>query len=310
MSHRIYTKEEREQIKNEIINKCRIDPGEKFSLADHQTRWAGPEKIKTLGEGKIKKRAKKLVKKNLLAMSEAQELLYASNQYSLLLIFQAMDAAGKDGTIKHVMSGVNPQGCRVDSFKKPSSEELAHTWLWRYTKQMPGRGMIGIFNRSYYEEVLVVKVHPELLSTPVNNEKEDFWTVRYQDINELEKYLSRNGTVILKFFLNLSKDEQRRRFMERLENSEKHWKFSEFDLVERGHWNEYMNAFEEAINATTTPWAPWYIIPADYKWGMRTIVSQIVTETILSLDLEYPEVSAEKRERLKKTREILLKEED
>ena len=311
MSHRIYTKEEREQIKNEVINKCRIDPNEKFSLADHQTRWAGPEKIKALGEKKIKKRARRHLKKNLLAMSEAQELLYASNQYSLLLIFQAMDAAGKDGTIKHVMSGVNPQGCRVDSFKKPSSEELAHSWLWRYSKQMPARGMIGIFNRSYYEEVLVLKVHPELLSnTPGNSEKEDIWTVRYQDINEMEKHLSRNGTVILKFFLNVSKDEQRRRFMERLDNSEKHWKFSESDLVERGHWDEYMNAFEAAINATSTPWAPWYSIPADYKWGMRTIVSQIVTETILSLDLEYPEVSAEKRERLKKTREILLKEED
>ena len=313
MSHRIYTKEEREQIKNEIISKCRIDPGEKFSLADHETRWEFTDKSKAFGKKKIKKKVRKLLKRNLLAMSEAQELLYASNRYSLLLVFQAMDAAGKDGTIKHVMTGVNPQGCQVQSFKKPTSEESAHSWLWRYSKQMPARGMIGIFNRSYYEEVLVVKVHPELHPNKqhlLTEEGTDIWSIRYRDINDLEKHQIRNGTVILKFFLNVSKDEQRRRFMERLENSEKHWKFSESDLEVRQYWDEYMDAFESAINATSTEQAPWYVIPADYKWGMRTIVSQIVTETILSLDLDYPEVTSEKKERLKEARQFLLNEED
>ena len=204
-----------------------------------------------------------------------------------------MDAAGKDGTIKHVMSGVNPQGCQVFGFKKPSTEELAHNFLWRYTKRMPELGRIGIFNRSYYEEVLVLKVNPELLQN--NNPDELFWDERYMDLNNLEKHLTQNGTVVLKFFLNVSKDEQRNRFLERLNDSEKHWKFSDSDLVERGKWDHYQNAFEDAINATATDKAPWFVIPADNKWTMRTIVSTIVTETILSLNLEVPKVSADKK---------------
>ncbi len=191
------------------------------------------------------------------------------------------------------MSGVNPQGCQVFGFKKPSTEELAHNFLWRYTKRMPELGRIGIFNRSYYEEVLVLKVNPELLQN--NNPDELFWDERYMDLNNLEKHLTQNGTVVLKFFLNVSKDEQRNRFLERLNDSEKHWKFSDSDLVERGKWDRYQNAFEDAINATATDRAPWFVIPADNKWTMRTIVSTIVTETILSLNLEVPKVSADKK---------------
>ena len=307
MSKKIYSTEERQQIKEQVLDKCRIDPTEYFSLSDHDTNWASTDRVTALGDKKIKKRAKQLLKKNLRAMSEAQELLYASGTHSMLLIFQAMDAAGKDSTIKHVMSGVNPQGCQVSSFKKPSTDEAAHDWLWRYTKKMPKRGMIGIFNRSYYEEVLVVKVHPEFLPINLSNQ-ENIWSRRYEDINNMERYLTQNQTVILKFFLNVSKQEQGRRFLDRLEDSEKHWKFSEADLKERAHWDQYMNAFESAIRATSTPWAPWFVIPADFKWGMRSIVSQIVTETILSLDLDYPEVTAEKRERLKQARQQLLEE--
>jgi PPK2 family polyphosphate:nucleotide phosphotransferase len=234
--------------------------------------------------------------------------LYASNKYALLLIFQAMDAAGKDGTIKHVMSGVNPQGCQVFSFKKPSSEELDHNYLWKYTKKMPEFGRIGIFNRSYFEEVLVVKVNPQFLQGNISDRNVDdaFWAARYEDINNLEKHLTRNNTLILKFFLNVSKAEQKNRFLERLNDPEKHWKFSDSDLVERSKWDKYQGAFEEAIDHTATPWAPWYIIPADNKWIMRAIVSMIVTETITSLKLSTPEVSAEKKKLLEEARKELL----
>ena len=314
MPKEILSKKERLKLRKEVLEKCLIESHESFVLKNHDTKWAGPKKIqKHWSEKEIRKAAKKQLKKNLDYLSEAQELLYASNKHSLLLIFQAMDAAGKDGTIKHVMTGVNPQGCHVSSFKKPSAKELEHNFLWRYMKQMPERGMIGIFNRSYYEEVLVVKVHPKFLEPqllPGNVGSEEFWNSRYEDINNMEKHLTHNGTVILKFFLNVSKAEQKRRFMERLDNPEKHWKFSENDLVERGYWDDYMNAFETAINATSTEWAPWFVIPADYKWGMRTIVSQIITETILSLDLEFPEVSPEKEKRLQEARTHLLAEDD
>ncbi len=286
-------KEARKQLVNEIMNRCKVDKQNIFVLSDYDTAWSGTEDIQKLGEKKLKKKAKKILKQNLEELSEAQELLYASGKKSMLLIFQAMDAAGKDGTIKHVMSGVNPQGCQVFGFKKPSTEELAHNFLWRYTKRMPELGRIGIFNRSYYEEVLVLKVNPELLQN--NNPDELFWDERYMDLNNLEKHLTQNGTVVLKFFLNVSKDEQRNRFLERLNDSEKHWKFSDSDLVERGKWDRYQNAFEDAINATATDRAPWFVIPADNKWTMRTIVSTIVTETILSLNLEVPKVSADKK---------------
>ena len=222
-----------------------------------------------------------------------------------------MDAAGKDGTIKHVMSGVNPQGCQVFSFKKPSDEELDHNFLWRYMKALPERGRIGIFNRSYYEEVLVVKVHPELherQKLPPGKRGKSFWQERYDDINHFERHLTRNGTLILKFFLHVSKDEQKKRFLERLEDPEKHWKFSTSDLAERAFWKDYMEAFEEALSATSTEWAPWYVIPADHKWVARAVVADILTSTISSLHLSYPEVTPEKRQALEDARRQLEEE--
>ena len=300
-------KEARDHLMQEIIDRCKIERKNTFKLSDHDTTWTGVKEIKELGEEKLRKRAKKILKKNLEELSEAQETLYAANKYSLLIIFQAMDAAGKDGTIKHVMSGVNPQGCQVFSFKKPSQEELDHNYLWRYTKNMPELGRIGIFNRSYYEEVLVVKVNPEFLQRSISDQNIDdlFWESRYEDINNLEKHLTRNGTVIIKFFLNVSKAEQKNRFLERLNDPEKHWKFSDSDLVERSKWDKYQTAFEDAINATASPWAPWYIIPADHKWIMRAIVSMVVKETITSLKLEPPVVSEQKKKLLDEARKDL-----
>jgi PPK2 family polyphosphate:nucleotide phosphotransferase len=209
-----------------------------------------------------------------------------------------MDAAGKDSTIKHVMSGINPQGCQVSSFKQPSAEELDHNFLWRYAKALPERGRIGIFNRSYYEEVLVVRVHPELVKamrSPGTKVDDDFWANRFDDIKAFERHLSRNGTVILKFFLHVSKNEQRKRFLKRLKDPKKHWKFSAADLAERAFWDDYMKAFEAALSATSTKWAPWYVIPADHKWVSRALVAQIVTRALESLDLRYPEVSDAQR---------------
>jgi PPK2 family polyphosphate:nucleotide phosphotransferase len=299
--------EAKRKLVKEIMNRCKVEEENSFTLADYDTSWAGTKEIQRLGEKKLKKRTKKILKENLEELSDLQELLYASNKRSLLLIFQAMDAAGKDGTIKHVMSGVNPQGCQVFSFKKPSAEELDHNFLWRYTTKMPERGRIGIFNRSYYEEVLVLKVNPEYMDD-VKDPDESFWNDRYEDINNLEKHLSRNGTVILKFFLNVSKDEQRNRFMERLNTPEKHWKFSDADLAERKKWDKYQSAFEDAINATSHHYAPWYVVPADNKWIMRSIVSTIITETISSLKLEAPKVSEAKKKLLDEARDALAKE--
>jgi len=230
----------------------------------------------------------------------------------VLLVLQAMDAAGKDGTIKHVMSGVNPQGCQVYSFKAPSSEELDHTWLWRYMKSVPERGRICIFNRSHYEDVLVVRVHKQLLAKqklpPECLRADHFWKGRYEDINAFEQHLARNGTVIVKIFLHLSKQEQKQRFLERLERPEKQWKFSEADLAERAFWDDYQEAFEEALSATSTDYAPWYVIPADRKWVSRALVAEILTSSICGLNLSYPEVPAEKQQRLAKAKQQLENE--
>jgi PPK2 family polyphosphate:nucleotide phosphotransferase len=226
----------------------------------------------------------------------------------VLVVLQALDAAGKDGTIKHVMTGVNPQGCQVFSFKKPTAEDLDHNFLWRYMRCLPERGRIGIFNRSYYEDVLVVKVHPELLTAqklPLGKQGKPFWEARYEDINAFERHLVRNGTIILKFFLNVSKKEQKRRFLERLETPEKHWKFSASDLAERGFWDQYTVAYEDALSATSTEWAPWYIVPADHKWATRAIVADILTTAMLGLDLRYPEVTEEQQQALEKARQQL-----
>lgn len=286
-------KESREKFVKQIMDQCLVDQNVDFKLRNYKSDWVASEDIQKLSEKKLRKKAKMILEDNLDELSDSQELLYATGKYSLLLIFQAMDAAGKDGTIKHVMSGINPQGCQVYSFKKPTSEELAHNYLWRYTTKMPELGRIGIFNRSYYEEVLVVKVNPQLLSN--NQPDKDFWEERYEDINNLEKHLHRNGTIILKFFLNVSKEEQKNRFLERLNTPDKHWKFSDSDLVERAKWDKYQKAFEEAIKATSTKQAPWWIIPADNKWIMRTIVSTIITETITRLKLDPPIVTDEKK---------------
>jgi PPK2 family polyphosphate:nucleotide phosphotransferase len=242
-------------------------------------------------------------------LSELQAKLYAQGQWALLLIFQAMDAAGKDGTIKHVMSGVNPQGCEVFSFKAPSAEELAHDFLWRTNCRLPQRGRIGIFNRSYYEEVLVVRVHPELLAhqkLPPSLVTKDIWRERFEDINALERYLTRNGVIVRKFFLHLSKQEQRERLLGRLEQPDKHWKFSLDDLHERQKWAAYADAYQDMIRHTATDYAPWYVIPADHKWFARFVVAEVIVEALDSLELSYPTVNAAKRKELAAVRTALL----
>jgi len=256
-----------------------------------------------------KEPAEQWLREGVGRLEELQDRLYAQNQWSLLLIFQAMDAAGKDGTIKHVMSGVNPQGCQVFSFKAPSAEDLSHDFLWRTSKCVPERGRIGIFNRSYYEEVLVVRVHPEFLSRqklPPALITKDVWKERFEDINAYERHLTRNGVVVCKFFLNVSKKEQRRRLLERLEEPDKNWKFSADDINERQRWDAYMEAYEDMIRHTATDWAPWHVVPADNKWFTRLVVAEVVVHALESLDLSYPEVSKDKRRELASIRAALL----
>jgi PPK2 family polyphosphate:nucleotide phosphotransferase len=298
-------------IPPDILDLLRLKPGKKVRLKDHDTGWAQTKEMKELGKEVIKDRAKEILEKNLEDLAEAQELLHADDRYSILIVLQAMDAAGKDGTIKHVMSGVNPQGCQVFSFKKPSAEELNHNFLWRYMKSLPERGRIGIFNRSYYEDVLVVKVHSELLDSqklPPGKHGKSFWEARYEDINAFERHLIRNGTVVLKFFLHVSKGEQKRRFLERLERPEKNWKFSTSDLPERAFWDNYMEAYEDALEATTTEQAPWYVVPADNKWGTRAVVADVITTAIRSLDPRFPEMTDEQRKRLAEAKNQLQEE--
>ncbi len=257
-----------------------------------------------------KEEAKKDLKKNIKEMITLQEKLYAEDKYSMLLIFQAMDAAGKDGTIKHVMSGLNPQGTQVTSFKQPSSEEINHNYLWRINKALPERGRIGIFNRSYYEEVLIVRVH-DLIKTekiPAELIVKDIWQQRYAEINDFEKYLYDNGTVILKFFLHVSKEEQKRRFLERIDKKSKNWKFSEADIKERQYWDEYQKCYQEAISVTSKKHAPWFIIPADHKWFMRLAVSQIIVETMSKLPINYPKLNNEQLKNLSECKKKLENE--
>ena len=261
-------------------------------------KW--PTKAETVY--KTKDQYKKLLEEHVALLSEQQQLLYADNRHAILLIFQAMDAAGKDGAIRHVMSGVNPQGCQVFSFKHPSAAELEHDFLWRTTRDLPGRGKIGIFNRSYYEEVLITRVHPDILRNEglpdAALEKKKVWRHRYRSIVDLERHLHENGTRIVKVFLHLSKDEQRKRFLERIDEPEKNWKFSSNDITERGFWDDYRKAYEECISATTTVHSPWYVVPADDKENARLIVSQIVLDTLEDLKMAYPETSAARRKEL------------
>ena len=297
-------------IEGKVINHVLVEPGKKLRLSDHKTNWI-PKQFASLGDDQLKETARGRLEAEIRELSEAQELLYASDSYSVLAIFQAMDAAGKDGTIKHVMSGINPQGCQVYSFKTPTTEELDHNFLWRCMKALPERGRIGIFNRSYYEDVLVVRVHKELVENqriPHVKAGKTLWKERFEDINAFEKHLVRNGTVILKFFLNVSRKEQKKRFLERLDTADKNWKFSVHDVEERQYWDDYMKAYQEAMQATSTPWAPWYVIPADRKYIARTMVAAILSRTIQSLDLSYPKLTAEQKAELKKARKQLESE--
>lgn len=259
-----------------------------------------------------KPRAKEALTIGIEALAELQDMLYAQDRWSVLLIFQAMDAAGKDGAIKHVMSGVNPQGCQVYSFKAPTSEDLDHDFLWRCVKCLPERGRIGIFNRSYYEETLVVRVHKQILENqklPPSLITKNIWDDRFEDIRNFEKYLTRNGVIIRKFFLNVSREEQKKRFMERLDHPEKNWKFSAADVKERGYWDDYMDAYQDMIRNTSTPDSPWYVVPADNKWYTRIVIAAAIIEALGSLNLHYPKVNAAMREELRAAREKLGEEE-
>ena len=275
-----------------MIEEFLIKPGTEVNLSEFDSSYTG--------DFKSKDEAKELLRKNIKKMQKLQVKLYAENKYSVLIIFQAMDAAGKDGTIKHVMSGLNPQGTQVFSFKQPSLEELDHGFLWRINKALPERGRIGIFNRSHYEEVLVVRVHNFLKNQKIPEEliTNNIWKNRYKEINDFEKYLYENGTIILKFFLHVSKEEQKNRFMKRIDQKSKNWKFSAADIEERNYWDDYMKCYEEAVSATSLPHAPWFIIPADKKWFMRLAVSSIIIDSLNKLNLSFPELSEEQVEKL------------
>jgi PPK2 family polyphosphate:nucleotide phosphotransferase len=288
---------ERKEILDRIqkyVHPYRITKGKGFQLKDFDP---GDTRGLELDKGE----AAGLLQSGTAWLAEEQDMLYAQNRWSLLLVFQAMDAAGKDSTIKHVMSGVNPQGCQVVSFKQPSSEDLDHDFMWRYARRLPERGQIGIFNRSYYEEVLVVRVHEEILKRqqlPLPLVSKRIWDERLADIANFEDYFTRQGTIVLKFFLNVSREEQKKRFMQRLEQPDKNWKFSASDVHERKFWDDYMNAFQEAIRATATKHAPWYVVPADNKWFTRLVVAAAIVEAVGELNLTYPKVDAEKKKEL------------
>jgi PPK2 family polyphosphate:nucleotide phosphotransferase len=288
-----------------FLDPYRITNGKKFRLKDHDPGDTGG-----LGS-EDKPDAKRMLASGVERLADLQERLYASDEWGVLLIFQAMDAAGKDGTIKHVLSGINPQGCQVTSFKQPSTEELDHDFRWRTQRAAPERGRIGIFNRSHYEEVLVVRVHPQILASqriPPRLVGKKVWDERLEDIAGYERYLSRNGFAILKFFLNVSPEEQKRRFLERLDEPDKHWKFSAADVRERAHWKAYMDAYEEAIRATATRHAPWFVVPADEKWFTRLVVASAIVETLEGLDLAFPLVGDAQRKELALARAQLVKE--
>jgi PPK2 family polyphosphate:nucleotide phosphotransferase len=289
-----------------FLKPFRVTDGNGFRLKDFD-----PGETLDL-DSEDKPRAKDALAFGIEALAELQDKLYAQDRWAVLLVFQAMDAAGKDGTIKHVMSGVNPQGCRVDSFKAPSAEDLDHDFLWRSANSTPQRGHIGIFNRSYYEETLVVRVHPDLFEKqklPPELVTKHIWKERFRDIRNFERYLTLNGVVIRKFFLNVSKEEQKKRFLERLENADKNWKFSANDITERAFWDDYMTAYEDMIRHTASRQAPWYVVPADNKWFTRIVVAAAVIETLDALNLRYPEVSEEKLKDLAAAKQMLIGEE-
>jgi PPK2 family polyphosphate:nucleotide phosphotransferase len=289
-------------MKNDKLAKtfC-VESGKRFRLKDCDPT--------ATGHWKSKEHAAEALQEGIARTAELQDKLYAQNSWALLLIFQAMDAAGKDGIVKHVMTGVNPQGCQVYSFKTPSDLELQHDFLWRTTRVLPERGHIGIFNRSYYEEVLVVRVHPEILKsqrTPPSLVGKNVWDERFEDIRSFERHMARSGTVIRKFFLHVSKKEQKRRFLARLDQPEKNWKFSAADIRERKYWDDYQKAYEEMIENTATEYAPWYVVPADNKWFTRLVVSTVVVQTLESLNLAYPKMDEAKRKELEAAKKVLI----
>jgi len=288
----------------DLAGRYRVDSPRSFRLKD----WDPSD---TAGLDIGKKGAERLLASGIQRLADLQGRLYADHEWSVLLLFQAMDAAGKDSAIKHVFSGVNPQGCHVAAFKEPSARELSHDFLWRCEQELPERGQIGIFNRSYYEEVLIVRVHPDLLEKeriPRELFGKNVWQQRYESINEFERHLARNGTRLLKFYLNVSKEEQRKRFLERLENPDKNWKFSERDLTERALWKKYQKAYEDAIRATSTEDAPWYVVPADHKWFTWLVLSEVIISALEKLDLHYPKLDAARRRELAKLRKALARE--
>jgi PPK2 family polyphosphate:nucleotide phosphotransferase len=281
-------------VRARILEQLVVKPGTPAAIATRDPGWTGGPDFDHLAHDELKERSKEALKRGTAELSDAQELLWASDRYALLVVLQAMDAAGKDSAIEHVMSGVNPQGVDVAGFRTPSSEELDHNFLWRISNALPERGRIGIFNRSHYEEVVALKVHPEWLEAqrlPPGERGEAFWQQRYEDINAFERHLDRNGTRIVKFFLHVSKEVQKQRFLARLDTPGKEWKFNAADVEERARWDDYMRAFDDALTATSTPWAPWYVIPADHKWLTQALVAQVLVETVSSLDLRWPEVS-------------------
>jgi PPK2 family polyphosphate:nucleotide phosphotransferase len=285
----------RERILDHLV----VKPGTPAALRDRDPGWTGGPDFEGLSEDELKAEAKAVLAQGVEELSEAQELLWASDTNAVLVVLQAMDAAGKDSAIEHVMSGVNPQGVQVVSFRQPSAEELDHDFLWRIARAVPERGRIGIFNRSHYEEVVAVHVHPEWLEQqklPAATRGPRFWDDRYDDINNFERHLDRNGTKILKFFLHVSKAEQKRRFLARLDEPHKEWKFNAADVAERARWDDYMTAFDQALTATSTPWAPWYVIPADHKWLTQALVAAVLVDTIRGLGLRWPQVSEAEHE--------------
>lgn len=294
-------------MKNEKwIDKLVATPGKIHKVSEFETNFTA---------GLDKKDSQKLLEENIKKLSKIQDKFYAYDKYSLLVVFQAMDAAGKDGTIKHVMSGINPQGCQVFSFKQPSKIELDHDYMWRIESSMPERGRIGIFNRSHYEEVLITKIHPEILLNEqlpdiksVDDVTDSFWQKRYRQINDFERHWVENGTIVLKFFLNVSSDEQKKRFLERLNDANKNWKFTFSDIKERVHWDKYMEAFSDMLSYTSTEYAPWYVIPADNKWFMRLAVGTIIIDTLKKLKVNYPKITPEEKEMIAKVKTTLLEE--
>ncbi len=298
-----------EFVKSTGLEFLKVAPGSPARIRERDTGWTGTPAMRTLGEARLMDQAKGYLEDCREELSDLQERLYADDRHAVLMVFQAMDAAGKDGTIEHVFSGVNPAGCQVVSFKAPSAEELDHTFLWRIAKALPERGRIGIFNRSHYEEVLVVRVHPEFIQKqrlPAKRVDAAFWRARYEDINGFERHLDNNGIVVLKFFLHVSRQEQRRRFLDRLKDRQKHWKFSYGDLEESRLWDAYMDAYEEMLTRTSTPWAPWHVIPADHKWVMRALVSHVIVSRLQGLDLRFPEADAEKKAAIERALKELM----